>query len=841
MTDKRPFVRPLADCGDDVADEVGGKAVGLGFLIAEGLTVPAGFVVTVDAFRQTVGRAGLQPSISAVLDRHEPDADMSQQIIALFSGIEMPDDIAQPLKEAYEQIGGGPVAVRSSALAEDTAEASFAGQQDTYLWIEGIDAVRNAVLRCWASLYTRQAIGYRRRFNVAPENVAMAVVVQTMVPAVAAGVTLTLDPMTGDSSHIYIESALGLGEGVVKGVVETDSAWIDKSSLEVVRTAVGKQTRAHRFESGEVRLVDLAPAEGDGPALSSKSLRDVAGLARRVEQFRGQAMDIEWALDDSGAVHLLQARPETVWSNDRSASENAMHLVAGGRATWTTTNTAENSGSTLTPLGASLVVPAGEYGFRYAFYTIGALSRPELETPPEVDDRILGYFFGQSALNLSLLCRWADRIPGTSGLGMAEQIFSHVPHGYRPRSMYQYYPRVLAKVAIPFVRYPALVRADRREMDAFWRAAQRQLLHADAVTARRLLIRARAAFVRSIALHITLTMGAVQPAYEQLDRLAGTVGMSALSLMSGHGGHEESAVLDDVWNCAQGRLALDEFLFRHGYHGPNEAEVSTTVWREDPKPVVRLIESYREKARAPNADAKQRAEHRERLEAEFLAALPRAKRLMGRAMLGLAGRYVPMRGIGKVSFLQGIDIVRAAARRLGTHFVETGAIDAVDDVFMLTIDELAAGLPADARELIAERRRLYHRYQAIDLPANWRGVPTPVTMKVDHSAEVIEGTGASPGIVEGTVRVVLDPSAATIHDDEILVAKCTDPSWAALMFLSAGLIADIGGVMSHTAVVARELRIPCVVNTKCASQVLNDGDRVRMDGSSGLVEILSRA
>jgi phosphohistidine swiveling domain-containing protein len=193
-----------------------------------------------------------------------------------------------------------------------------------------------------------------------------------------------------------------------------------------------------------------------------------------------------------------------------------------------------------------------------------------------------------------------------------------------------------------------------------------------------------------------------------------------------------------------------------------------------------------------------------------------------------------------VAFLQGLDVVRAAARRLGGHLCESGALDDPDDVFFLTLDELAAGCPENARELVAERRPLHRHYRTIHLPAFWRGMPEPATVEFDPDAEMIEGTGASPGVIEGPVRVVADPATATLSDGDILVADCTDPSWASLMFLSAGLIADIGGVMSHTAVVARELSIPCVVNTKVAMHVLHDGDRVRMDGASGRIQILER-
>jgi pyruvate, water dikinase len=308
-------VVPLHQCSQEIGDEVGGKATGLGALIKQGLSVPPGFVITVSAYREAVAAAGVAPRIAELLTTTGTDRDRSAAITALFDQVAPPESLAVQVVEAYAQIGGGPVAVRSSAIAEDTAEASFAGQQDTYLWIEGAPALLDAVVRCWASLYTPRAIGYRRRFNVASDDVAMAVVVQQMVPAVAAGVTMTLEPVTGDRRQIYIASALGLGEGVVKGDVETDSAWVDKAPLCLRKREIARQTRAYRYESGAVRIVDLAPGEGDAPSLDDDTLLRVAHLALQIEQNAGYAVDVEWAVDADGEVHLLQARPETVWNN----------------------------------------------------------------------------------------------------------------------------------------------------------------------------------------------------------------------------------------------------------------------------------------------------------------------------------------------------------------------------------------------------------------------------------------------------------------------------------------------------------------------------------------------
>src|ERR1700744_2282954 len=261
-------VLPLHRCSPELSHEVGGKATGLGELTKQGLSVPPGVGFRVGAVREAVAAAGVAPRIAELLATTGTDRDGSAAITALFDQVTLPEGLAVQIVGGYAQIGGGPVAVRSSAIAEDTGEASFAGQQDTYLWIEGAPALLDAVVRCWASLYTPRAIGYRRRINVPSVDVAMAVVVQQMVHAVAAGVTMTLEPVTGDRGQIFVASALGLGQGVVNGDVETDSAWVDKARMCLRRREIAGQTRAHRYENGAVRIVDLAPGEGDAGCIA---------------------------------------------------------------------------------------------------------------------------------------------------------------------------------------------------------------------------------------------------------------------------------------------------------------------------------------------------------------------------------------------------------------------------------------------------------------------------------------------------------------------------------------------------------------------------------------------
>ena len=288
-------------------------------------------------------------------------------------------------------------------------------------------------------------------------------------------------------------------------------------------------------------------------------------------------------------------------------------------------------------------------------------------------------------------------------------------------------------------------------------------------------------------------------------------------------------------------------MARHGYHGPFEGELSGVSWREDRAPLLKMLDGYRAMGEdaGPAAMEAGRAADRRQAETQLLAALPRAGQVQARLVLKLAGKYLPLRGVGKVAFLQSLDVARAAARRIGVLLADGGVIAEPEDVFYLTAAEVLGSPPADAKDLVTERREIRESYRKLRLPTFWTGEPVyEVIADVEDSAEGaagrLGGVGVSSGIVEGPARVVTDPALADMDPGDILIAHTTDPSWASLMFMASALVVDIGGQLSHAAVVARELGIPCVMNTLDGTRLLHDGDRLRVDGGAGTVEILKR-
>jgi pyruvate,water dikinase len=317
-------------------------------------------------------------------------------------------------------------------------------------------------------------------------------------------------------------------------------------------------------------------------------------------------------------------------------------------------------------------------------------------------------------------------------------------------------------------------------------------------------------------------------------------------MLSGTGG-AEMAIVEDIWKASRGRLTAAEVTANHGFHGPLEGEISSRVWREAPAPLAAMIERYatRDDSDDPLARDREAKARLPRMQRELAAALPAVQRPAVLVLLRHAARTIPLRGVGKASFLQALDVARASARRIGEHLASAGALAEPDDVFYLTVAELTGPVPPGARELVAGRRQRRAEYQRLELPSYWRDLPVPERIEAVGAgagdAVAVTGIGASAGTVEGIVRVVTDPSFADVEPGEILVAPSTDPSWASIMFIAGALVVDIGGMISHAAVVARELELPCVVNTRTGTRVLRDGDRVRVDGTAGTVEVLQRA
>ncbi|MGY4099398.1 PEP-utilizing enzyme [Nocardia sp. R16R-3T] len=531
----------------------------------------------------------------------------------------------------------------------------------------------------------------------------------------------------------------------------------------------------------------------------------------------------------------------TLRPSDATRLSDPTHLSYSPPALWTTINSREGLPGVSTPLNWTFYKNAIETGTRGTWVDLGALPRGQEAVPEDPGGWFNAMFFGRPATNLDQWRYVADRMPGMSGDAIEQQFFGTVRPGVSSKPVRRRYPIVAVKAPVAAIRFMRDIRRLRAGIDEWWRGC---LTRVESGEAREVLLEAEAMLVRTTRPHIGASMLA-SGFYEQVVAAAADAGLpgAELSLMTGMGSFEETRMMSDIWDASRGRLSLDELIRAHGFHGPAEGVISSLSWREDPAPVIALVERYRDMAedRDPREREREQIASRKVAEQELMAATPWSRRAGLALVLRLARAYLPLREVGRAVLLRTTDAGRAAARRLGHDLADDGVVAEPGDVFFLTMEELARPASSDFRELVALRRDRYTHNLTITLPDAFSGVPEPVavTAPAASGATLIEGTGVSPGVVEATARVIQDQAdAAELEDGDVLVCHTTDPSWSSLFLSAAAVVIDIGSAMSHGAIVARELGVPCVINTTDGTRRIPSGVRVRVDGSSGTVSIL---
>jgi phosphohistidine swiveling domain-containing protein len=527
------------------------------------------------------------------------------------------------------------------------------------------------------------------------------------------------------------------------------------------------------------------------------------------------------------------------------AAWDPLHAASPAGCLWTRANIGEALPGVATPLTWSIWEVGAEIAGRGGFYALGAATRAESMVPADRDQRFTRAFYGRGAVRVEFLATMGDRIPGTSGAAIAEQLLGNAPAEPLSRPTRRRYPVIAVRMPLTFMRVPQQLRRAAADTKIWWlrnSASAANLTETDALA---LFIQARERFNNNTRLQGTALFCVVQPIYDALDHLTTSTGVGDLtSLTSGYGSVPEAAVVGDLWRASRGEIDLEDVVARHGYHGPREGELSAKSWREDNGPIQRFLAEYAamDESQDPLVREAQLATQRREMEKAILTALPATHRPLVRTLFRMAEQRIPLRGIAKDAFLMSLDVLRASARRIGELLAARGVLADPEDVFFLTDDEIIAATPADVQDLIARRRERYNYYLGVQLPSRWAGAPVPIDLSVsDGESDVITGVGVSPGVVEGYARVVIDPDFDEVEPGEILVAASTDPSWASIMFISSALVVDIGGALSHAAIVARELGIPCVVNTGTGSRRIRTGDRCRVDGKTGTITILQHA
>ena len=844
----------------------GGKGANLGELSRiEGVRGPAGFCVTTDAFRRIMTTA---PGIGASLGRlarldpgdRQAIRALSAEIRRTIEGIAVPDDLAAAIARSVGRLGGDAAyAVRSSATAEDLPTASFAGQQDTYLNVVGLAAILEHVSRCWASLFTERAVTYRLRSGFDQRKVQMAVVVQQMVFPQAAGILFTADPVTANRKVISIEASFGLGEALVAGLVNPDVYQVRDGEI-VAKAVAAKQLAIYALPAGGTRELAIEPASQEQAALTDAQIVRLAQLGRRIEAHFGQPQDIEWCLVGD-EFQIVQSRPITTLFPIPATSDQGNHVYISvghqqmmtdamkplGLSFWQMTTPrpmAEAGGRLFVDVTQALGSPASRAGL----LNVAGRSDPLLgdalatilergdfipalpdggrgEMPPgsepttiETDAAIVTGLMERSRAAVASLKR---DIRGKSGTALTDFILASIQELRRFMFDPQSLPVILAG------------------MQAAWQLNERvqewlgEKNVADALT-------------QSVPGNVTAEMGLALLDVADVIRPHPDV-VAFLQHVKNETFLDELPALD---GGREARDAIAAYLDKYGMRCVGEIDITRPRWSERPTTLLPMILANVKNAEPGAGERRFEQGRRQAMgkEQELLArlrALPdgepkaeEAKRLIDRIRTFAGYREYP-----KYHMVSCYFVYKQALLNDADRLVQADVLQDREDICYLRFDEFGDVVRTNQvdDELIRQRKDAYRSYLALTPPRVLTSDGEAVTgsyRRADVPAGALTGLPVSAGTVEGRARVILDMADADLEAGDILVTAYTDPSWTPAFVAIKGLVTEVGGLMTHGAVIAREYGLPAVVGVEQATRLIRDGQRIRVHGTDGYVEIL---
>ncbi|MBW0114017.1 PEP/pyruvate-binding domain-containing protein [Pseudonocardia abyssalis] len=805
----------------------GGKGANLGELVRAGLPVPPGFVIPTAAYDAFVEQAGIGPEIVSLARSGWPES--TELIGALFAAHVPAGDWARAITRSYLALGG-PVAVRSSATAEDLAGASFAGQQDTYLHVIGADAVLAAVRDCWASLWTDRAIAYRAREGIDPEDVSLAVVVQAMVAARSSGVLFTADPASGRRDRAAVSAAWGLGESVVGGTVSTDDLVVDPATGAVVgRTVADKAVMTVATPTG-TREEPVPDERRRAAVLDDAAAAELVALGVRIAELFGSPQDVEWARDAGGAFHVVQARPITALPEPTGDAPTSWPVPFPG-GTYFRASIVEQLPDPLTPLFADLVDGS-------VSRSLGALMATAFGSPLRDGDLAFptvngyAYYFYRNAGLARMLLRTPQAVRALLGHDAGE--LRGGVDGWRERS----HPAYVAEVREWADRDPAALTGTEI-LDGVGALLDAGTRYYTAVQS--IIPLAAGSEIVFAAFHDRLVRRAGDPAAQTF-----LVGFDSRPLQAEKSLYDLAhAPRDAAWD-ERFRRHLAEFG-----HTVYNLDFASPVPADDPGPLHATIRFFAEGGGAdPHERQRRTAALRDELTRVTRARLDPLRRTLFDRLLAAAQSTGPVREDALADVGLAWPAMRRMLRELGRRLVEDGVVAHADDVFWLRRAELRGyvdGVRPDRRADVDARRMLWRGQRRATPPQllperPWMSRLLGSVMPGHEGAQsgpVVRGTGASAGQVTARARVLDGPADfAALVPGEVLVARITTPAWTPLFAMAAAVVTDIGGPLSHGSIVAREYGIPAVLGTGSATGRIRTGQEVRVDGDAGTVTLL---
>jgi pyruvate,water dikinase len=860
------YVLPLADPQANLAN-VGGKGASLARLAAGGLPVPDGFHVTTAAYRELLAQNNLQPAIFAALEKADVERPstldaVSREIREVFSSASMPPAVAAAIAHAYASLPGAnpAVAVRSSATAEDLPEASFAGQQDTFLNVYGLEAVLEATRKCWASLWTARAIGYRLKHDVDQSGVQLAVVVQLLVPAEAAGILFTADPISGNQDQAVISAAWGLGEAIVGGMVTPDAYTVNKPTGKVVKREIADKHVMTSRSDGGTRQEPVPDDLRRAPTLDDARAAELVRLGIRIEEIYGKPMDIEWTLSD-GKLAIVQARPITTLPEPQYQPPTKWRLPQGAYAAMRN-NIVELMADPLSPLFASLGRRAINASMRRLMDESLAM-RGVMPEEPIITVNHYAYYNGSLSLKSVLrVLVGSVRIMRAMFTGAVERW----TEDGRPR----YYRTVQEWEAKDWARFSSTQLVDgahqltKTAIDAYLSLVSGVIPAAwiteglFTVAYKRLIKRRQDPVASTYLLGFdSLPIRADKSLYELAlwareepplrDCLSRTSAVQLAASLAR--GAPPADVPPGTWQECQQRFQSHIEAYGHTFYSLDFAD---PVPADDPAPVLEALRLYvRGQGADPRARQLELEKRREQATAATTGRLKGWRRNLFVKYLGRAQKYAPLREDGLAEVGLAYPLIRQMLRELGHRLTERQILASPDDVYWLTEEEvrsaagqLDAGLPTESlKDRIPRRMAEVQAARQVSPPRALPsiGIRAPGRKpgaRRDRPGEVIKGAACSPGRVTGPARVLHGPQDfGQMTPGDVLVAPITTPAWTPLFAMASAVVTDIGGPLSHGSIVAREYAIPAVLGTGTATARIRSGQAVTVDGSAGTVTL----
>ncbi len=865
-------------CASDILS-AGGKGAGLGELLNAGFLVPPGFVLTTDAYNAFVSEHGLQKEIvdlaSVISTDHSTRVeDGAAAIRSLFLDAEMPADIRSALLAAYESLAGEgkvAVAVRSSATAEDLPGASFAGQQESYLNVRGAEALLDAVKQCWASLWTARAMAYRLNQGIAPADVSLAIVVQRMIPADLSGILFTAHPTTGDRSQVVINAGYGLGEAIVSGVVTPDTYLVDRAGGAILESVIGsKKAKVVPAEGNGTRTEPVIDAEREAASLSPTRIQALVRVCQRIEAHFGTPQDVEWAFagDD---LWILQSRPITnlppapltdvKWEPPRPGGKLIRRQVV------------EHMPGPLSPLFDELYLRVGldrstdlfldEFDFEFdldrfverpLFVTANgyAYTRADYRFDPATLLEILpgilqAYVKMLPSLIRTAIPRWRDRklpayqraIDQWKALDVATADDGQLWCGIQSLTV--------ADATYWFEVSIVLGLAKVTDNLLNWYVGRLGKVSSQASSQGAL---TSGHFLRGFP---SKTLEAQAELEAIADQLRGSEPVRALVLETSPS--SLSAALADRPDGAEALERIECYVDRYG-HQIYTLDFAEPTQGEDPLPILVGLRALVQK---PGNSARRQAEiaqERDRLAANVAQSLPFFQRQVFGTLLDWARKYAPYREDALFYIGAGWPVLRGLARELGRRLVEDGSLQEPDDIYFLSMAEIESTLVAratgqarpDFKIATQERRTLREARKQLQPPPKIPDVPYkigPIDMTIFETQKTkgdgkgnLTGFAVSPGAVTAPATIIRSPADfEKMHPGTILVCPTTTPAWTPLFSQAAGLVTEIGGILAHGSIVAREYGIPAVMGVNEATRRIKEGQMITVDGNTGVVAL----